>query len=169
MSCLVWLCKSSRPDRPTSAFSVGVCRAAQCDRRTHSDAERTCWAVGPTQFTPPDTTQRCLVLSGGRCELAFSHGIYIDPGSNLAADGSADSVGTAICSLGHGLRFGQCELTRRAARRRVAARDTSRSRSVRRSGRRRGSARASGARSSRATSSCRSRRARPRSDSAASP
>ena len=41
-------CELSRPDRSTSAFSVGVCRAAQCDRRTHSDAERTCRAVGPT-------------------------------------------------------------------------------------------------------------------------
>ena len=32
-------------------------RLCLCDRRTHSDAERTCRAVGPTQFTPPDTTQ----------------------------------------------------------------------------------------------------------------
>ena len=29
LSCLVWRCELSRPDRPTSAFSVGVCRAAQ--------------------------------------------------------------------------------------------------------------------------------------------
>ena len=42
-SCRVW-CELSLPDRRTSAFSVGVCRAAQCDRRTHSDAERTCRA-----------------------------------------------------------------------------------------------------------------------------
>ena len=34
----------SRPDRQTGAFCVGVCRAAQCDRRTHSDAARTCRA-----------------------------------------------------------------------------------------------------------------------------
>jgi len=29
LSCLLWWCELSRPDRPTSAFSVGVCRAAQ--------------------------------------------------------------------------------------------------------------------------------------------
>jgi len=29
LSCLVWRCKLSRPDRPISAFSVGVRRAAQ--------------------------------------------------------------------------------------------------------------------------------------------
>ena len=40
-SCLVRRCELSRPDRQTGAFCVGVCRAAQCDRRTHSDAERT--------------------------------------------------------------------------------------------------------------------------------
>jgi len=42
------------------------CRAAQCDRRTHSDAERA--LIGPTQFTPPDTTQTgpsCLVWRSG--------------------------------------------------------------------------------------------------------
>ena len=33
----------------------------QCLRRpTHSDAERTCRAVGPTQFTPDTTRQSCL-------------------------------------------------------------------------------------------------------------
>ena len=81
LSCLVRRCESSRPDRPTSAFSVGVCWAAQCDhwcdRWTHSDAERTCRAVGPTQFTPPDTTQtalrqHCRAESGGRCELGIT-------------------------------------------------------------------------------------------------
>jgi len=39
LSCLVWRCELSRPDGRTSAFSDGVCRAAQCDRRTHSDAD----------------------------------------------------------------------------------------------------------------------------------
>ena len=29
LSYLVWRCELSRPDSPTSAFSVGVCRAAQ--------------------------------------------------------------------------------------------------------------------------------------------
>jgi len=58
-SCRVW-CGGVNWVGRTSAFSVGVCRAAQCDRRTHSDAERTCQAVGPTQFTPPDTTPTAL-------------------------------------------------------------------------------------------------------------
>jgi len=36
----------------------------QCLRRpTHSDAERTCRAVGPTQFTPPHTRHDKTVLS----------------------------------------------------------------------------------------------------------
>jgi len=51
VSRLMWRCELSRLDRPTSAFSVGVCRAAQAlpvrppdalRRRTH------CRAVGPT-------------------------------------------------------------------------------------------------------------------------
>jgi len=46
-SVAVWM---ESADHPTSAFCIGACRAAQCDRRTHSDAEHTCWAVGPTQF-----------------------------------------------------------------------------------------------------------------------
>ena len=49
-SCLVWLrCELSHP--PTSAFSVGVCWVAQCDRRTHSDAERTCRANNSRRHT----------------------------------------------------------------------------------------------------------------------
>jgi len=68
-------CELSRPDRPTSAFGLGVCRAAQAlpvrppdalRRRTHLSG-----AVGPIQFTPPDTTQDRLVLSSGRCELGI--------------------------------------------------------------------------------------------------
>ena len=61
----------SRPDRPTSAFSVGVCRGRRrhclCDRRTHSDAECTSRVVGQTQFTPPDTTDSTVLsrLAGG--------------------------------------------------------------------------------------------------------
>ena len=51
---------------------VGRHRHCRCDRRTHSDAEHICRAVGPTQFTPPDTTQHCLVVSGGRSELRIS-------------------------------------------------------------------------------------------------
>ena len=71
MSCPLWRCELSRPDRPTSAFSVGVCRGrrrhCRCDRRTHSDAERTSRVVGQTQFTPPDTTDSTVLsrLAGG--------------------------------------------------------------------------------------------------------
>ena len=55
--CVVWRRELSRPDRPTSAFCVGECRYCRCDLWTHSDAERTCWAVGSTQFTLPNATQ----------------------------------------------------------------------------------------------------------------
>ena len=57
--CLVWRCELSRPERSVSEC-VGRHRHCRCDRRTHSDAERTCRAVGQTQFTPPDTTQTAL-------------------------------------------------------------------------------------------------------------
>ena len=64
LSCLLWRCELSRPDRPTSAFSVGVCRVAQCDRRTHSDAERTCRA--DSIHTRHDTDRTVLLcLAGG--------------------------------------------------------------------------------------------------------
>jgi len=56
LSCLVWRCELSPPDRQTSAFSVGVCSAAQCDRRTHSDGERTCPAVNSHRHTRQDKT-----------------------------------------------------------------------------------------------------------------
>ena len=46
---------------------VGRRRHCRCDRRTHSDAERTCRAVRPTQFTPPDTTR-----TGPSCELGIT-------------------------------------------------------------------------------------------------
>jgi len=71
LSCPLWRCELSRPDRPTSAFSVGVCRGrrrhCRCDRRTHSDAECTSRVVGQTQFTPPDTTDSTVLscLAGG--------------------------------------------------------------------------------------------------------
>ena len=66
LSCLVRWCELSRPDRPRQVRSASECvgrrRYCRCDRRTHSEAERTCQAVGPTQFTPPDTTGlSCLV------------------------------------------------------------------------------------------------------------
>ena len=52
---------------------VGRRMHCRCDRRTHSDAERTCRAIRPTQFTPPDTTQTavsCRVWRG--CELGIT-------------------------------------------------------------------------------------------------
>ena len=65
LSCLVWRCEFSRPYRQTSAFSVGVCRAAQCDRWTHlsggrADSIHTAW-------------HDSLVVSGGRCELVIKY------------------------------------------------------------------------------------------------
>jgi len=57
LSCLVWRCELSRPGRPTSVFCVGrVCRAAQCDRPTRSDAERTFPAVSSHRHTRQDKT-----------------------------------------------------------------------------------------------------------------
>jgi len=46
----------SRPDSQTSTLCVGVCRAAQCDRRTHSDAERTCPVVNSHCHTRSNKT-----------------------------------------------------------------------------------------------------------------
>ena len=43
LSCLVWRCELT-VDHPTVSSVSGLCRAAQCDRRTHSDAEHTCRA-----------------------------------------------------------------------------------------------------------------------------
>ena len=48
-------CELSRLDRQTAAFCVGVCRAAQCDRRTHSRC-RTHLPGG--QFTPAHQTRQ---------------------------------------------------------------------------------------------------------------
>jgi len=50
------------------SYSWPTCNNKQCHRRpTHSDAERTCRAVGPIQFTPPHQTQKdgpVCVVSG---------------------------------------------------------------------------------------------------------
>ena len=57
----------SLPDRPTSAFCVAVRPEVARRRPTHSDVERTCRAVGPTQFTPPHQTRQdgpVCVVSG---------------------------------------------------------------------------------------------------------
>ena len=95
LSCLAWRCELSRLDRHTGAFCVGVCRAARCDRWTHSDAERTCWTVGSTQFTPPDMTQTglsCRVWRAvwtGQSQYTSQH---ID-GPHWRSTVTADSVG----------------------------------------------------------------------------
>jgi len=50
----------SRPDRPTSAFCVGVRPAVALRRPTHSDAERTCPADTTHTATPDATRRSCL-------------------------------------------------------------------------------------------------------------
>jgi len=77
LSCLVWRCELSRPTARqvrSASGCVGRRRHCRCDRRTHSGAERTCRAVGPTQFAPPDTTQTALFcrVCRGRCELGIT-------------------------------------------------------------------------------------------------
>ena len=65
--CRVRQCELSRPERPTTVFSVRVRPAVALRRPTHCDAKRTCRAVGPTQFTPPHQTQQdgpVCVVSG---------------------------------------------------------------------------------------------------------
>jgi len=53
----VWIESARQPDRCVLCLvCVGVCRAAQCDRRTHSDAERTCPAVNSHRHTRQDKT-----------------------------------------------------------------------------------------------------------------
>ena len=61
-------------DRRTSSFCVGVRPAVALRRRTQSDAERTCRAVGPTQFTPPHQTRQnspVYVVSGVAVSISF--------------------------------------------------------------------------------------------------
>jgi len=49
-------CKLSRPDRPTNAFSIGVCRAAQA-----------------LPMRPPDALRHRTHLSGGRADSVHAH------------------------------------------------------------------------------------------------
>jgi len=76
--CRVKRCELSRLDRPTSAFCIGVRPAvapAVLRRPTHSDAERTCPVVGPTQFTPPHQTRQdgpVCVVSGVNWTIALN-------------------------------------------------------------------------------------------------
>jgi len=65
LSCPVWRCELSWPDHPTSAFCVRVrpavapaVLACNAPPDTLQHCERTCKAVGPTQFTPPHQTQQ---------------------------------------------------------------------------------------------------------------
>ena len=66
-------CELSRPDNRV--------QRRVCDRWTHSDAERTCWPVGPTQSTPPDTKRTALVvlscLAGGVNWALYSMLLFI--------------------------------------------------------------------------------------------
>ena len=55
LSCLVWRCELSRPDRPTGAFCVWS--VSECVRRSHCAARHT-----PTQ------TRHRTHLSGGRAD-----------------------------------------------------------------------------------------------------
>ena len=67
LSCLLWRCELSRPDRPTSAFCVGVRPAVALAVPAPPDTLRRCRAVGPTQFTPPHQTRQngpIYVVSG---------------------------------------------------------------------------------------------------------
>jgi len=52
--CLVWRCGLSRPDKCVLRRSASGGRTAPPD----TDTERTCLAVGPTQFTPPHQTRQ---------------------------------------------------------------------------------------------------------------
>jgi len=52
----VWIESAGPPDRCVLCLVwVGVCPAAQCDRRTHSDGERTCRADSIYTTTPDKT------------------------------------------------------------------------------------------------------------------
>ena len=58
LSCLVWRCELSRPDHPTSAFSVGVCRAVQTLAVRPPDALRRRTHLSGRQLTPPHQTRQ---------------------------------------------------------------------------------------------------------------
>jgi len=68
LSCLVWRCELSRPDKCVLRPSASGGRTAPPDTLRHRpDTERTCLAVEPTQFTPTQQTRqnsRVYVVSG---------------------------------------------------------------------------------------------------------
>jgi len=77
LSCLVWRCELSRPDHQRQVRSASECvgrrRHCQCDRWTHSDAERAVERSGRlNSHRLTRHRQHCLVASGGRCELGLN-------------------------------------------------------------------------------------------------
>jgi len=78
VSCLAWRCESSRPDRPSSAFCVGVRPAVAPRRPTHSDTDQTqnapVWRSGRLsshRHTRHDKTVLSVSCLAWRCELAL--------------------------------------------------------------------------------------------------
>ena len=89
---LVWRCEVSRPDRPTSAFSVGVCRAAQA-----------------LPVRPPDALRRRTHLSGGRAGSIHTARHDRDRTVLSCQAGGVNwalvSAGVAVASLGIPTKF----------------------------------------------------------------
>ena len=72
LSCLMSPCELSRPDRPTSAFCVGVRPAVAPTVPAPPDTERTCRAVGRLNshlHTRHDKTVLSVSCPVWRCEL----------------------------------------------------------------------------------------------------
>ena len=64
--CRVRRCELSRPEK------FVLCSAVALRSPTHSDAERTCRAVGPTQFPPPHQTRKTVLsVSCLTCRCEF--------------------------------------------------------------------------------------------------
>ena len=105
--CMAWRCELSRLGRQTDALClvcVGVCRTAQCDRRTHSDAEHTCWAVKCVLSVLRRSSAHCLmrhrhdrlVFSGERCGRSVHEWSYSTSGPDTT--GMGDRLRTGIQS-----------------------------------------------------------------------
>ena len=82
-SCVVWRCELSLPDRPTSAFRVGVCRAAQALPVRPPDALRrkTHLSVNSHWFGIKKGVRQGCVLS----KLLFN--ILVETGIRKTVDG----------------------------------------------------------------------------------